>query len=67
MLQHVRVSGHARRKDHRDMLRMLKPKYVFPNHGETERLASYAALAMDEGYKMGDTVKVLYNGAVVDL
>ncbi|RLG13627.1 MAG: ribonuclease J [Candidatus Nanohalarchaeota archaeon] len=67
MLQHVHVSGHARREDHRDMLRMINPEYVFPNHGETERLASYASLAMDEGYRMGDSVKVLYNGAVVDL
>ncbi len=67
MLHHVHVSGHARREDHRDILRMLSPQYVFPNHGETERLASYAALAMDEGYRMGDTVKILYNGAAVEL
>ncbi|MFH1127042.1 MAG: RNase J family beta-CASP ribonuclease [archaeon] len=67
MLHHVHVSGHARREDHRDMLRMLSPEYVFPNHGETERLASYASLAMDEGYRIGDTVRILYNGAVVDL
>ena len=67
MLHHVHVSGHARREDHRDMIRMLNPETVLPNHGETERQASYAALAMDEGYKMGDTVKVLYNGAVINL
>lgn len=67
VFENVHVSGHAQREDHRDVLRMLSPEYVLPNHGETERLASYAALAMEEGYRMGDTVRILYNGAVVEI
>ncbi|MCK4551204.1 MAG: ribonuclease J, partial [Candidatus Aenigmarchaeota archaeon] len=67
IMEGVHVSGHARREDHRDLIRMLNPKIIVPNHGETERLASYASLAMEEGYILGDTVKILYNGAVVDI
>ncbi|MCK5474044.1 MAG: RNase J family beta-CASP ribonuclease [Candidatus Aenigmarchaeota archaeon] len=67
IMEGVHVSGHARREDHRDLIRMLTPKTIIPNHGETERLASYASLAMEEGYILGDTVKILYNGAVVDI
>ncbi|MCK4967567.1 MAG: RNase J family beta-CASP ribonuclease [Candidatus Aenigmarchaeota archaeon] len=67
LMEGVHTSGHARREDHRDLIRMLTPKNIIPHHGETERLASYATLAMEEGYILGDTVKILYNGAVVDV
>lgn len=67
IMEHVHVSGHARREDHRDMLRMLSPQYVIPNHGETERLASFASLAMEEGWKLGDTVKLMSNGEAVEI
>ncbi len=63
----VHVSGHARREDHRELLKMLSPEYVIPSHGETERLASYAAMALEEGYKIGDTVRILYNGAITEI
>jgi mRNA degradation ribonuclease J1/J2 len=39
---------------------------VIPSHGETERLASYASLALEEGYRIGDTVKIMYNGGMVE-
>ena len=67
LMEGVHTSGHARREDHRDLIRMLTPKNIIPHHGETERLASYASLAMEEGYILGDTVKILYNGAVIDV
>lgn len=67
ILEHVHVSGHARREDHRDMLKMLNPQFVIPNHGETERLASFASLAMEEGWKLGDTVKIMSNGSMAEI
>lgn len=67
IMEHVHVSGHARREDHRDMLKLLQPQYVVPNHGETERLASFASLAMEEGWKLGDTVKIMSNGQSVGI
>lgn len=67
IFEHVHVSGHARREDHRDMLKMLNPQFVIPNHGETERLASFASLAMEEGWKLGDTVKIMSNGSAAEI
>ncbi len=67
IIDDVHVSGHARREDHRELLKMLRPEYVIPSHGETERLASYASMALEEGYRIGDTVRILYNGAVTEI
>lgn len=67
ILKDVHVSGHAMREDHRDLIRMLNPENVIPCHGETERLASYATLAAEEGYIIGDTVRILANGRYADL
>ncbi len=67
IIDHVHVSGHARREDHRELLKMLNPEYVIPSHGETERLASYASLALEEGYRIGDTVRIMYNGGTVEI
>ncbi len=62
IIKHIHVSGHARREDHRDLMRMLSPEVIVPSHGETERLASYANLALEEGYKIGYNVHIMYNG-----
>ncbi len=62
ILDNVHVSGHAMREDHRDLIRLLKPEYIIPCHGDTERLASMASLAEEEGYVIGSTVRILTNG-----
>ena len=67
ILDNVHVSGHGRREDHRDMIRMLKPETIVPSHGATDRLASYAELATEEGYRLGDTVRICRNGSVEDI
>lgn len=58
----VHVSGHAGREDHRDFIRMLNPMHIIPAHGDLNMLASYAELAEEEGYKLGNDVHVLRNG-----
>lgn len=66
IVKDVHVSGHAMREDHRDMLKMLTPQHVIPVHGETDRLASYASLATEEGYVIGKTVLILQDGRNVE-
>ncbi|KZX17732.1 ribonuclease J 1 [Methanobrevibacter cuticularis] len=56
------VSGHAGREDHRDFIRMLKPKHIIPAHGELEMLSAYGELAEEEGYRIGNNVHILRNG-----
>lgn len=55
------VSGHAGREDHRDFLRMLRPKHIIPAHGNLEMLVSYGELAEEEGYRIGNNVHILRN------
>lgn len=55
------VSGHAGREDHREFLRILKPKHIIPAHGELEMLVAYGELAEEEGYKIGHNVHILRN------
>ena len=55
------VSGHAGREDHRDFLRMLRPKHIIPAHGELEMLVAYGELAEEEGYRIGNNIHILRN------
>ncbi|MCJ7450573.1 MAG: RNase J family beta-CASP ribonuclease [Candidatus Nanohaloarchaeota archaeon QJJ-9] len=63
----IHISGHALREDNRDMLRMLKPDNILPAHGDTEMLASYAKLAMEEGYDLNDNLFICQNGNVLEI
>ncbi len=58
----VHVSGHAYREDHWELLRIVKPENVIPAHGDIYMNSSYAEMAEETGYILGDTVHVLRNG-----
>lgn len=57
----VHVSGHGAKEDLRQMLRLLKPRFFMPGHGELRHQMAHKALAFDEGIE-GDRVFVLENG-----
>ncbi len=67
ILKDVHVSGHAMREDHRDLMRILNPENVIPVHGETERLASFASLCEEEGFTIGDSVRIMTDGRYVNI
>ncbi|WP_292459420.1 RNase J family beta-CASP ribonuclease [Methanothermococcus sp.] len=56
------VSGHAAKEDHRDMIRWLNPEHLIPSHGDFNLTATYAKLAEEEGYRLGEDVHLLRNG-----
>ena len=60
----VHVSGHAAREDLRDLLEMVKPKYVIPAHGEPQMTEAFAGLAKEMGYH---DVLLLNDGEKKDL
>ena len=48
-LEHIHVSGHACREEHKIMHNLLKPKYFIPVHGEYRHLKKHAQLAEELG------------------
>ncbi|HKF77805.1 MAG TPA: ribonuclease J [Candidatus Dormibacteraeota bacterium] len=64
--EHVHVSGHAHREELRQVLRLVRPRFFIPVHGEYRQLHHHARLAREEGIP-ADNVLVLEDGHVVDL
>ncbi len=67
IIKDVHVSGHARKEDHRRLLRILKPKLIIPMHGEMHKRAAYVELAIEEGYEFGKDVVLLQNGQSIKI
>ncbi len=63
---HVHVSGHASREELRDTLRLLRPRYVLPVHGEYRHQWLYVQMARDEGYAPEQTI-IVELGDVIEL
>jgi len=63
----IHTSGHAKREDNRDMIRMLQPSTIVPAHGTTEMLASYVTLAREEDYDLNEDVFLSENGNTLEL
>ena len=57
----LHVSGHAAREDHRDLISMVKPKYIIPAHGSAPFRKNMASLAQEMGYPK-ERVLLMGNG-----
>ena len=65
-LAEVHTSGHGNQEELKLMLRLFKPKYFMPFHGEYRMLKSHADLAIDCGIPKENTF-VCENGDVVTI
>jgi len=61
----IHESGHAKQEDLREMIRLIKPKYLIPIHGEYRMLYHHALLGQEEGIPKERTI-VIENGQVVE-
>jgi ribonuclease J len=57
----IHVSGHGGREDLRELLRLLKPKFLLPGHGELRHQVVHRKLAFEEGLD-AEHVFLLENG-----
>ena len=62
VIKGAHVSGHASRVDHQELLRMLEPQHLFPNHGGIAMQSDFIELASAEGYVLNETAHILRNG-----
>ena len=65
-LADVHVSGHARREELKLMIRLIKPKYMIPVHGEARHLYHHALLAESLGMKPSN-IFVMETGNVLEI
>ncbi len=65
-LTEVHVSGHGSREDQKHLLRLLRPEYLIPIHGEYRQLVLHARLAREMGIP-AENIFVIENGQVMSL
>lgn len=64
-LYSIHTSGHATRDELKLMLKLIKPKYFMPVHGEYRMLKLHADMAVDMGLVTRDHTFILENGDVL--
>ncbi|MGQ7382855.1 ribonuclease J1 [Streptococcus suis] len=65
-INNIHTSGHGGQKEQKLMLRLIKPKYFMPVHGEYRMQKIHASLAVDTGVPK-DNIFIMENGDVLAL
>ncbi|MDG3238347.1 ribonuclease J [Streptococcus suis] len=65
-INNIHTSGHGGQQEQKLMLRLIKPKYFMPVHGEYRMQKIHASLAVDTGVPK-DNIFIMENGVVLAL
>ncbi|TWT11197.1 ribonuclease J1 [Streptococcus sp. sy004] len=65
-INNIHTSGHGGQQEQKLMLRLMKPKYFMPVHGEYRMQKVHASLAVDTGVEK-DNIFIMENGDVLAL
>ncbi|MFH6674585.1 ribonuclease J1 [Streptococcus suis] len=65
-INNIHTSGHGGQQEQKLMLRLIKPKYFMPVHGEYRMQKIHASLAVDTGVPK-DSIFIMENGDVLAL
>jgi ribonuclease J len=62
----VHVSGHGSQEDLKRMLRLVRPKYFVPMHGEYRHLVLHSRLAREVGIP-AENIVIVETGRVIEV
>ena len=62
----IHAGGHAKREELREMIKIIKPKFFLPLHGQYSMLVSHAELAKEMGLEP-ENVIVAENGEIINV
>ncbi len=62
----VHTGGHGNKEDLREMIRLLKPKFMFPIHGQYSMMVNHGLMAQEEGIPESNVI-IADNGTVVNI
>ncbi len=63
----IHASGHGEREDLREMLRLLRPKFLMPTHGYLSMMARHAELGEEVLHMPKENIALAENGQVVEV
>ena len=62
----VHTGGHGNKEDLREMIRLIKPKFMLPIHGQYSMMVNHGLMAQEEGIPE-ENVIIADNGTVINL
>ena len=62
----VHTGGHGNKEDLREMIRLIKPKFMFPIHGQYSMMVNHGLMAQEEGIPEANVI-IADNGTVVNI
>ena len=62
----VHTGGHGNKEDLREMIRLIKPKFMFPIHGQYSMMVNHGIMAQGEGIPEANVI-IADNGTVVNI
>ncbi|MDO8743300.1 MAG: ribonuclease J [Candidatus Azambacteria bacterium] len=63
----IHASGHGEREDLREMLRLLRPKFLMPTHGYLSMMARHAELGEEVLHMPKENIALAENGQIVEV
>jgi ribonuclease J len=62
----IHAGGHAQKEELKEMIKIMKPKFFLPLHGQYSMLVSHAEIAQESGLGENNTI-VAENGQIINL
>ena len=62
----VHTGGHGNKEDLREMIRLIKPKFMFPIHGQYSMMVNHGLMAQEESIPEANVI-IADNGTVVNI